>query len=405
MSFTDILADVRNGKPIIILDDETREHEGDIFVAAEHSTPEIINFMATHARGLICMPIIKQRANELDLSPMVQEEKNTERERCKFTIPIDAKEGTTTGISAYDRSSTITKVLDKSAKPEDFRRPGHLFPLIAEDGGVFSRRGHTEAAVDLARLAHLKPAGVICEILSDDGTMAKGAQLEQFAQRHKLNTITVEQIKQEKMMREPPIKKEIDVSLPTAYGQFRLFAYKNQLSGQEELALVKGDIANKQNILVRIHSECMTGDVFRSLRCDCNEQLNTALHIIGREKAGIVIYLRHEGRGIGLMNKLHAYKLQDGGLDTVESNKQLGFPADARDYWPAAVILRSFNIKSVRLLTNNPAKKNAIEKYGINVTEVVHLETMPTHHNAKYLQTKQEKLGHLIDIKKKLVFI
>lgn len=399
------IAEVRAGRMVIIVDDEKRENEGDLFVAAELVTPDVINFMATHGRGLICMPLTKKRAEELEIKPMVSDDDNTERERCKFGVSIDAREGTTTGISAFDRALTIQKAVDDKTRAEDFRRPGHVFPLIARDGGVFVRQGHTEASVDLARLAGLKEAAVICEIMNEDGTMAHGADVEEFAAKNHLKIIRIADIMKQRVLSEMLVELVVDVDLPTVHGHFRLHTYKSKIDGAEHFALVKGNIKNKNNVLIRVHSECFTGEVFGSLRCDCDEQLQTALCAIERAGEGVVIYLRQEGRGIGLLNKLKAYKLQDDGLDTIEANEKLGLQADARSYWVAAQMLRDFGINSIRLLSNNPQKEKDLRDYGITVIERLPLESMPTMHNIKYLETKQAKMAHSMNVREKLVFV
>ena len=399
----EIIRDVRKGKPVIIVDDEKREGEGDIFVAAEKVTPDTINFMATNGRGFICMPLTAGRAQQLGIAPMVSDQDNTEKERCKFGISIDAKHGTTTGVSAFDRSVTIHKVVDDKASPGDFRKPGHVLPLIARNGGVFVRQGHTEASVDLAQIAGLKPAGVICEIMNEDGTMAHGAEIHEFAKKYHLKIVRVDEIIKYRTAHEQLVEPIVDVDLPTVHGHFRLHAFRT-IDGKEEIALVKGDIRSK-NVLVRVHSECLTGEVFGSLRCDCDDQLQTAMCAIERAGSGIIIYLRQEGRGIGLINKLKAYKLQERGLDTFDANKKLGFAEDGRSYWIAEQILQYFNVNSARLLSNNPEKEKELEEYGIRVDERLSLESMPTRHNLKYLQAKHEKMGHVTNIKEKLIFI
>jgi 3,4-dihydroxy 2-butanone 4-phosphate synthase/GTP cyclohydrolase II len=397
-----IIQDVRKGKPVIILDDEKREGEGDIFVAAEKVTPDTINFMATNGRGFICMPVTEKRASELGIRPMVADAENTEKERCKFGVSIDAKQGTTTGVSAFDRAVTIRKVVDGKANADDFRKPGHVLPLIARNGGVFVRQGHTEASVDLARIAGLKAAGVICEIMNEDGTMAHGTEILDFAQKHHLKTVRVDEIMKWRVMHEKLVEPIVDVNLPTVHGNFKLHAFRT-IDGKEEIALVKGNV-HARDILVRVHSECFTGEVFGSLRCDCDDQLQTAMCAIERAGAGIIIYLRQEGRGIGLVNKLKAYKLQEQGLDTFEANKKLGFVEDGRDYWVAAQILKHFGVESVRLISNNPEKEDELKEYGVYISERLSLESMPTRHNLKYLQAKHEKMGHVMDIKEKLIF-
>src|SRR3989344_407167 len=398
------LADIRAGKMIIITDNADRENEGDLYIPAEKVTENHITFMATHGRGLICMPITKARAQELAIPLMVSPSENTSAHTTKFTISIDAKLGTTTGISAADRAVTIRQVLSKNAKPEDFTKPGHIFPLIADNLGVVKRPGHTESAVDLARIAGLYPAGVICEIMNDDGTMSSGQELKEFAQKHHLKIISIADLIAYRMKTECFIENVVESRLPTEYGEFRLIAFKNNVNNTDELALVKGDIKNKKDIVVRVHSECITSEVFGSLRCDCDEQLHTAMSIIGKT-TGIIIYLRQEGRGIGLINKLHAYNLQDKGHDTVTANKELGLPEDARDYSIAAQILKYFNVKSIKLLTNNPDKICQLEHYGITINEKMPLQIMPTIHNIDYLKTKRTKMGHTFDVDEKLIFL
>lgn len=389
------IEDIRAGKMVVVVDDEDRENEGDVVAAAEKVTPEIINFMATYARGLICMPIHGQRLDELDLGLMVSE--NTEAQGTAFTVSVDAAE-VTTGISAYERALTIKKIIDPRTRPQDLRRPGHIFPLRAREGGVLKRAGHTEAAVDLARLAGLYPAGVICEIMNDDGTMARVPQLMEFCRRHGLKIITIADLIKYRRRTEKLIRRVAETNLPTRYGHFRAIAYEDILEKQGHLALVKGTVDDGQPVLVRVHSECLTGDVFGSYRCDCGEQLERALAMIEAEGRGVLLYMRQEGRGIGLLNKIKAYKLQEEGKDTVEANEALGFPADLRDYGIGAQILVDLGIRELRLLTNNPRKIAGLEGYGLRVVERVPLEIKPNGVNQRYLRTKKDKLGHLLQI-------
>ncbi len=388
------IADVRAGKIVIVVDDDDRENEGDFVCAAEHVTPAIINFLALHGRGIICAPLQAARADALGLPPMVQT--NTSLHETPFTVSVDLIHGTTTGVSAADRAATVRALADPATEQSDLARPGHIFPLRAAEGGVLRRAGHTEAVVDLCRLAGQTPAGVLCEIMNPDGSMARVRDLFRISDQFALRIITVKDLIAFRMKRDKLVERVVTTDLPTRYGMFHLHLYRSTLDHKEHLALVKGELQPDQAVLVRVHSECLTGDVFGSLRCDCNEQLNAALAMVQGADAGVIVYMRQEGRGIGLVNKLQAYLLQDQGLDTVEANEKLGFRADLRDYGIGAQILHDLGVGKMRLLTNNPKKVVGLQGYGLNIVERVALEMPPHASNERYLRTKRDKLGHLI---------
>lgn len=392
----DALDDIREGKMVIVVDDADRENEGDFIMAAEKVTPEAINFMVTNGRGIVCMPVTGQRLEELRIPLMTA--KNNESHGTAFAVSIDIQGRTTTGTSAFDRAATVRAIADADLRPDEIRMPGHVFPLMAQEGGVLKRAGHTEATVDLARLAGLFPAGVLCEVLHPDGSMARLPELVQVAERHGLRIISIADLIEYRRHREHLVRRLADATIPTAHGEFHAHAYESLVDAKTHVALVHGDVGDGEQILVRVHSECLTGDVFGSLRCDCGDQLDAALAHIGKEGRGIVLYIRgHEGRAIGLTHKLRAYRLQEEGLDTVEANEELGFPADPRDYGIGAQILVDLGVKTMRLLTNNPSKRAGLEGYGLSIIERVPLETSPTAENIGYLRTKREKLGHLLD--------
>ncbi|HOT45907.1 MAG TPA: bifunctional 3,4-dihydroxy-2-butanone-4-phosphate synthase/GTP cyclohydrolase II [Spirochaetota bacterium] len=393
-SIPEAIEEIRNGRMIILVDNEDRENEGDLVIAAEYCTPDVINFMATHGRGLICVPMTQERSRRLELDLMV--ENNQDKYGTAFTVSVDAREGTSTGISAYDRSHTVKVLINDDTKPQDLRKPGHIFPLAARKGGVLVRAGHTEGVVDLTRLAGLKQAGVICEILNDDGTMARRPDLDKFAEKHGLKIATIADLIKFRQHKERLVHRVSEANLPTIHGDFTIIAYETEVGDATHVALVKGNVEGKENVLVRVHSECLTGDVFGSQRCDCGSQIHRAMEKVDREGLGVILYMRQEGRGIGLGNKIKAYHLQDKGMDTVEANIELGFPPDLRDYGIGAQILVDLGLHKIRLLTNNPKKVIGLDGYGLEIVERVPIEIEPHEDNVEYLRAKRDKMGHLI---------
>ena len=394
-SIDSALEDIKNGRCIIVVDNEDRENEGDLVSASELVTPDMVNFMAKEGRGLICVTIDSKKARSLNLEPM--ERKNSSLYETNFTISVDASKNTTTGISAFDRFETIRVIIDEKSKESDLARPGHIFPIVGKDGGVLRRAGHTEASMDLARLAGLKPSGVICEILADDGTMARGKTLFEFAKKHNLKIISIADLIRYIRKTEKLVKKVEEVNLPTKYGNFKLHLYEDIFDNNSHLALSLGDFSHEKSTLVRVHSECLTGDVFHSQRCDCGDQLETAMQMIAGNKSGVIVYLKQEGRGIGLLHKIKAYRLQEGGLDTVEANEELGFSADLRDYGVGAQILKDLGITNITIMTNNPKKLVGLEGHGLNIVSRIPIKIKPNQNNKEYLKTKKSKLGHILD--------
>ena len=394
-SIDSALEEIKNGRCIIVVDNEDRENEGDLVSASELITPDMVNFMAKEGRGLICVTIDSKKARSLNLEPM--ERKNSSLYETNFTISVDASKNTTTGISAFDRFETIRVIIDEKSKESDLARPGHIFPIVGKDGGVLRRAGHTEASMDLARLAGLKPSGVICEILADDGTMARGKTLFEFAKKHNLKIISIADLIRYIRKTEKLVKKVEKVNLPTKYGNFKLHLYEDIFDNNSHLALSLGDFSHEKSTLVRVHSECLTGDVFHSQRCDCGDQLETAMQMISNNKSGVIVYLKQEGRGIGLLHKIKAYRLQEGGLDTVEANEKLGFSADLRDYGVGAQILKDLGITNITIMTNNPKKLVGLEGHGLNIVSRIPIKIKPNQNNKEYLKTKKSKLGHILD--------
>ncbi len=391
------ISDIQQGKMVILVDDKDRENEGDLVVAAEYANAETINFMAKHGRGLICLALSKANADKIGLQP-IKPEYNSVPQHTAFTISIDAVRGVTTGISAYDRASTVSLAISEDAKPEDFIRPGHVFPLISRPGGVLVRAGHTEGSVDLARLAELNPAAVICEIMNDDGDMARLPDLEKFADAHDIKIASIADLISYRLRAESLVRRAASAVIPTEFGEFDVIIYESDIDPQNHVAFVKGEIPSDKGVLVRVHSECLTSDVFGSLRCDCGPQVKQAMRMIEKEGTGVILYMRQEGRGIGLVNKLKAYALQDNGLDTVEANEALGFKPDLRDYGIGAQILSDLGVRNMRLLTNNPKKIKGLEGFGLQIVERVPIEIPPNGNNSKYLKVKKDKLGHLLSM-------
>jgi len=396
-SIQEAIEEIKSGKMVILVDDEDRENEGDLVIAAEFITPEIINFMAKNGRGLICLALTHDNADQIGLQP-IKPENNPVPQYTAFTISIDARNETTTGISAYDRYSTIVKAIADDSKPQDFIRPGHVFPIISRRGGVLVRAGHTEGSVDLARLAGLKPASVICEIMKDDGDMARLKDLEEFSKKFDVKITTIANLISHRLRSESLVRRAASAKIPTQFGDFKVIVYENDIDPQHHVAFVKGDINPDNDILVRVHSECLTSDVFGSLRCDCGPQIHEALKIIQKEGSGIVLYMRQEGRGIGLINKIKAYSLQDNGYDTVQANEKLGFKPDLRDYGIGAQILLDLGVRNMKLLTNNPRKMKGLEGFGLQIVDRVQIEIPPNETNSNYLKVKKDKLGHLLSM-------